>query len=80
MPGAYPRAVLEKFAAIQMLDAYFPTTDGRWLIFARFTPQPEKIFAAFYSPTSACNCLLNPRHASPRKEISRHNVSAQSPM
>ncbi len=40
-PGLTPRAVLEKFAAIQMLDAYFPTTDGRWLIFARYT-EPEK--------------------------------------
>ena len=33
--------MLEKFATIQMLDAWFPTTDGRWLIFARYT-QPEK--------------------------------------
>jgi hypothetical protein len=40
-PGLTPRAVLEKFAAIQMVDAWFPTTDGRWLVFARFT-QPEK--------------------------------------
>lgn len=39
-PGLTPRAVLEKFAAIQMLDAHFPTLDGRWLIFARYT-QPE---------------------------------------
>jgi transposase len=39
--GLTPRAVLEKLATIQMLDAYFPTTDGRWLIFARYT-QPEK--------------------------------------
>jgi hypothetical protein len=36
-----PRAALQKFATIQMLDAHFPTTDGRWLIFARYT-QPEK--------------------------------------
>ncbi len=34
-------AVLEKFAAIQMLDVHFPTTDGRTLIFTRYT-QPEK--------------------------------------
>ncbi|HEY5769388.1 MAG TPA: hypothetical protein VIS71_06030 [Terrimicrobium sp.] len=27
--------------AVAGLDAYFPTTDGRWLIFARYT-QPEK--------------------------------------
>lgn len=40
-PGLTPRAVLEKLSAIQMLDAYFPTTDGRWLVFARYT-QPEK--------------------------------------
>jgi transposase len=40
-PGLTPKAVLEKFAAIQMLDAWFPTTDGRWLVFARYT-QPEK--------------------------------------
>jgi transposase len=39
-PGLTPRAVLEKFATLQMLDAWFPTTDGRWLVFARYT-QPE---------------------------------------
>lgn len=40
-PGLTPRAVLEKFAAMQMLDVQFPTTDGRELIFTRYT-QPEK--------------------------------------
>jgi transposase len=40
-PGLTPRAVLEKFATITMLDAQFPTTDDRWLLFARYT-QPEK--------------------------------------
>jgi hypothetical protein len=39
-PGLTPRAVLEKFATIQMLDVYFPTTDGRQLILSRYT-QPE---------------------------------------
>jgi len=38
--GLTPRAVLEKFAAIQMLDVHFPTTDGRRLILSRYT-QPE---------------------------------------
>jgi hypothetical protein len=33
-PGLTARAVLDKFAAIQMLDAHFPTTDGRTLILA----------------------------------------------
>jgi transposase len=39
-PGLTVRQVLEKFAAIQMLDVHFPTTDGRELIFTRYT-QPE---------------------------------------
>lgn len=40
-PGLTPRSVLDKFAAMQMLDVHFPTTDGRELIFRRYT-QPEK--------------------------------------
>ena len=35
--GLTPRAVLDKFAAIQMLDVKFPTTDGRTLILSRYT-------------------------------------------
>jgi hypothetical protein len=40
-PGLTPRAVLEKFAAVQMVDVQLPTTDGRHLILPRYT-QPEK--------------------------------------
>lgn len=40
-PGLTPRSVLEKFAAMQMVDVHFPTTDGRELVFRRYT-QPEK--------------------------------------
>src|SRR6202167_3573549 len=36
-PGLTARAVLDKFAAIQMLDVHFPTTDGRTLILTRHT-------------------------------------------
>jgi len=36
-PGLTPRAALDKFAAIQMLDVHFPTTDGRTLILSRHT-------------------------------------------
>ncbi len=39
--GLTPRAVLEKFAAIQMLDVHLPTTDGREIVMSRYT-QPEK--------------------------------------
>jgi transposase len=39
--GLTARAVLEKFAALQMVDAHFPTSDGRTLVFRRHT-QPDK--------------------------------------
>jgi transposase len=40
-PGLSSRAVLDKLAAIQMLDVHFPTTDGRTLILSRYT-EPAK--------------------------------------
>ena len=40
-PGLTARSVLEKFAAMQMIDVHFPTTDGRKLILSRYT-QPEE--------------------------------------
>lgn len=40
-PGLTPRAALEKFAALQMVDVHLPTTDGRHLVLPRYT-QPEK--------------------------------------
>jgi len=39
--GLTPRAVLEKFSAIQMIDVHLPCTDGRKVILSRYT-QPEK--------------------------------------
>jgi hypothetical protein len=36
-PGLTPRAVLDKLAAVQMLDVHFPTTDGRTLVLSRYT-------------------------------------------
>ena len=42
-PGLTPRAILEKFAAIQMVDVHLPTTDGRYLVLSRFTrPGPDQ--------------------------------------
>lgn len=42
-PGLTPRAVLEKFAAMQMVDVHLPTTDGRYLILPRYTqPDPDQ--------------------------------------
>ena len=40
-PGLTPRAALEKFSAMQMVDVHLPTTDGRTLILSRYT-EPEK--------------------------------------
>ena len=39
-PGLTPRAVLEKLAAIQMIDVELPTTDGRMVLLSRHT-EPE---------------------------------------
>jgi hypothetical protein len=40
-PGLTPRAILDKFAAMHMVDVHLPTTDGRELTLSRYT-QPEK--------------------------------------
>ncbi len=41
-PGLTPRAVLEKFGSLQMIDLHLPTTDGRKVIMSRYTqPSPE---------------------------------------
>jgi len=39
-PGLTPRAALEKFAAMQMIDVELPTTDGRLIVLPRYT-EPE---------------------------------------
>ena len=42
-PGLTPRSALEKLSAIQMVDVWLPTTDGRWLVMPRHTqPEPEQ--------------------------------------
>ncbi len=40
-PGLTPRAILEKFATLQMVDVHLPTADGRHLVLPRHT-QPER--------------------------------------
>ena len=40
-PGLTPRAILEKFSTMQMVDVHLPTTDGRQLVLPRHT-QPER--------------------------------------
>src|SRR5467141_1311748 len=36
-PGLSPRSVIEKFAAMQMIDVHVPTTDGHELLLTRYT-------------------------------------------
>ena len=40
-PGLTPRVVLEKLAAMQMIDVELPTTDDRLVVLSRYT-EPEK--------------------------------------
>ena len=40
-PGLTPRAILDKFVTLQILDVHLPTTDGRYLILPRHT-QPQR--------------------------------------
>jgi transposase len=42
-PGLTPRSVLEKLAAMQMIDVHLPTTDQREVILTRYTqPEPDQ--------------------------------------
>ena len=68
-PGLTPRAVLEKFSALQMVDVHLPTTDGRYLVLPRYT-QPDKDQQILLSAVEAENCLINPRQRSTRKSSS----------
>ncbi|HEX7474583.1 MAG TPA: IS1634 family transposase [Dehalococcoidales bacterium] len=36
-PGLTPRAVLEKFSTVQMIDIHLPTTDNRTVVMSRYT-------------------------------------------
>ena len=40
-PGLTPKVVLEKLAAMQMIDVELPTTDDRLVVLSRYT-EPEK--------------------------------------
>ena len=67
-PGLTPRAILEKFATMQMVDVHLPTTDGRYLIpaptysTATGTPTPAgSTQTAFARTTDTQNPRLNRR-------------------
>ncbi len=60
-PGLSPRAVLEKLAAIQTLDVWLPTTDGRYLVMPRYT-EPEADLALLLHQLK----LVLPKQPQPR--------------
>jgi len=76
-PGLTPRSVLEQLSAIQMLDVHFPTTDGRWLIFSRYT-SPNKVQKLLIGQLG-----LEPPAQSPPRISSRRSLeplSSQTPL
>ncbi len=68
-PRLTPRAVLEKLAAIQMLDVEFPTTDGRCLVMPRYT-EPELEQAILLHQLK----LVLPQQPPPRLRLSPHSA------
>jgi transposase len=42
-PGLTPRSVLDKFAAVQMIDVEIPTTDDRTIQLTRYTEPPKEL-------------------------------------
>src|SRR3989339_899851 len=42
-PGLSPRAILEKFSTVQMVDVEIPTTDGRTLFLSRYTEPDDDV-------------------------------------
>jgi hypothetical protein len=73
--GLTPRAVLDKMAAVQMLDVHFPTTDGRTLMLTRYTELQWSRRCSCNSSTSPCR--RNPHPALQPQEISPSGPSAQ---
>ena len=70
-PGLTPRAIIEKFKAIQMIDVHLPTTEHRELILPRYT-QPEK-------DVQLLLCQLNlelPQQPPPRLEYLQQKCGA----
>jgi len=70
-PGLTPRAILEKFKTMQLIDVHLPTTDGRNLILPRYT-QPEKDQQLLLHQLS----LMLPEQPPPRLEDLKNKCGA----
>ena len=77
--GLTPRAVLDKFAAIQMVDVHFPTTDGRKLIFRRYTkPEPRSGAVATAAETRAATAGSTTNHIGQKADSALSGLRAHS--
>jgi len=72
-PGLTSKTVLEKLGAIQMLDVWLPTTDGRWLVMPRYT-QPEAEQAILLQKLQ----LRLPQQPPPRIKLHHPTQSAET--
>ena len=62
-PGLTARSALEKFAAVQMIDVYLPTTDGRELLLTRYTqPEPELRLLTHQLKLESAAAATTPHH------------------
>ena len=68
-PGLTPRAILEKFKTIQMIDVHLPTTDGRELVLPRYTQPEKELHLLLYQLN-----LTLPAQPPPRLEALKKNV------
>lgn len=72
-PGLTPRAILDKFSAMQTVDVHLPTIDGRELILSRYT-QPDQDLKLLLHHLG----LLLPKQPPPR--ITVNPLAASAPM
>lgn len=70
-PGLTPRAILEKFSTMQMVDVHLPTTDGRHLILPRHT-LPDKDMQLLMAQLK----LILPKQPPPRIVMSLQDLKA----
>ena len=68
-PGLTPRAILEKFKSMQMIDVHLPTTDGRSLILPRYTKPEQELVLLIHQLN-----LTLPEQPPPRLEDLKKNV------
>ena len=71
--GLTPRAVLDKLAAIQMLDVHFPAIDGRTLILSRSTDRTATRNSSCSDSASPCRRSRRPKSPLLLRRLSTRN-------